>query len=113
MIWEKLGEYLNEWPSNQVPSCSGQKDEGEVGLIVSCDIAEVEDDRSHCCHHAAVEREDQCVSGEVHVAQLHQSPNQNIQKYTQSINIPSFNISVPSFNISIPSFKISIPSINN
>jgi hypothetical protein len=71
VVREEPGKQLDQRASNQVASCSGEKDEGEVGFVVACHLAEVEDDGADCCHHAAVEGVQERVGGEVDVAKLY------------------------------------------
>lgn len=67
MIGEVLSEKRNRRSSDDVPNRSRKKDKGEVGLILACDLAEVDDDGSDCGDCASVNSEHQRVGGEVDV----------------------------------------------
>ena len=50
---------------------SGEEDEGVVGLVLSCDFTEENDDGSYSWDHRPVESVDHCVDDEVNIFEFH------------------------------------------
>ena len=67
MILEPFGELLDDGTSSEISECSGEEDEGKVGLVFACDLGEVYNDRPHSCDYCTVERKDNGIHDKVYV----------------------------------------------